>query len=333
MSMRRRSSQTGLTLVELMVSLALGLLLVLVATGMLTSARTSFHALDDDVHMQDAARFALDLIARSVRQAAFENWDSEQAPVVAHPELSPNVRGLNARRVSATSEGIATPLSSGVVNGSDVLAIRFFGAGPAATPGGWSGGDATMLNCAGFSVPAPDSQSEAEERRGWSIFYVARSTSGEPELYCKYRGTHAFAATAIVQGVESFQVLYGLDFDGDSIPDRFLHAAQIDALDSAISLAGRSSEQRQAELNRLSNWKRVVAVRVALLVRGRNASRADESVGHHDLFGPDYSELAAAVDPGVRIRESTLPAAERSRLRRVFSTTILLRNRSAGSAA
>lgn len=326
--------QAGLTLVELMVSLALGLLLVLVATGMLVSTKSSFTTQDDDIQLHDSARFALDLIARSVRQAAYENWDAEQAPIVTTATLSPNLRGLNAARVTATSVGIATPVTSGVVNGSDVLAVRFFGSGAPASPGDWTGGDGTMLNCAGYSVPAAPSQDEAEERRGWSIFFVARpSGGGDPELYCKYRGKTSFAATALVQGVESFQVLYGLDFDRDSMPDQFLHAGQIDALDAALVLAGVPPAQQAAERNRLSNWKRVVAVRVALLVRGTGNGRIDTAATRHDLFGPDYSDIAAAQDPGVRILESGIAAGERNRMRRVFSTTIHLRNRSGGSAS
>lgn len=330
---RRARRERGLTLVELMVSMVLGLLLVLVATGMLVSAKSSFATQDDDVRLHDSARFALELIARAVRQAAYENWDAEHGPVLAAASLSPNIGGWNASRVSASSPGITERLTSSVINGSDVLAVRYFGSGAADSAEAWTGGDGTILNCAGYSVPAPPTQEHAEERRGWSIFYVARSDAGELELYCKYRGEKAFTATALAQGVESFQVLYGLDLDGDSVPDQFLHAGQVRALDDAISMAGVPPAEQLAQRNRLSNWKRVVAVRVALLVRGSSPSRPDAITGQHDLFGAAYSTAAAAADPGVRILESGLPVAERNRMRRVFSTTIHLRNRSRGTGS
>jgi type IV pilus assembly protein PilW len=46
----------GLTLVELMVSLALGLLVVLVATGLLLSTRTGYLTQDDEIQLHDSAR-------------------------------------------------------------------------------------------------------------------------------------------------------------------------------------------------------------------------------------------------------------------------------------
>ncbi|HVL76105.1 MAG TPA: PilW family protein, partial [Noviherbaspirillum sp.] len=310
---------------------------VLVTTGLLLSTRSSFLTQDDDIHLHDSARFAFELIARSVRQAAYENWDTDEAPVLAADDLTPNIRGLNARRLSASTAGGVDPLaaSGSPVNGSDVLAVRFFGSGPPATPGAWTGGDGTVLNCAGASVPTVQSLDEAEERRGWSIFYVARSASNanEPELYCKYRGPGAYAATAIVPGVESFQVLYGVDIDGDGMPERYLHAGQVDALDDALVLTGASPAEQAADLRRRTHWKRIATVRIALLVRGANPARADLPGTRYDLFGADYSLAAGGADPGVRIEESAIAAGERNRMRRVFSTTIQLRNRSAGSGA
>src|SRR5690606_32999841 len=129
---------------------------------------------DDEIQLQDGGRYALETVARAVRQAAYENWDASEAPIVATAAMAPNIVGLNASRVKATSKGIdgATSDKKEVINGSDVLALRFFGSGPAPD------GDGTMSNCAGFSVPAPASQDEADGARGWSIFYVGKETDG-----------------------------------------------------------------------------------------------------------------------------------------------------------
>lgn len=304
----------GLTLVELMVSLALGLLIVLVSTGLLLSTRTAYLTQDDEIQLQDGARYALETVARAVRQAAYENWDADTAPIVASAAMSPNIVGLNAQRVKATSKGLDGAVSGKkeVVNGSDVLAVRFFGAGAAPD------GDGTMLNCAGFPVPAPANQEQADEARGWSVFYVAEGSDGQRSLYCKYLGKKKSAtsepnwtAQPIVSGVESFQVLYGIDNDDDGMPDRYARAADLD--DTGF-------------------WRKVAVVRIALLMQGAHAVRADAPSQVYDLFGAAYSDKFAAADPGVRIRESELPAEQRGRRRAVFATTVQLRNRVAGGA-
>lgn len=319
------SKAGGVTLIELMISMALGLLVVLVATGLLLSTRTGYLSQDDDTQLHDSGRYALDLIARSLRQAAYENWDSATAPIIATETMSANIAGLNAARL--TSNGVALEkLGKPVINGSDVLAVRFFGSG---TPDA----DGTVLNCAGFAVAAPGSQETASDERGWSIFYVAKAGSGDLELYCKYKGAKAWTAAAIVRGVESFQVLYGVDIDADGLSDRYMHAGAIDKLDDGLVLEGADAAAKALDFNRKTFWKKVLVVRIALVIRGNHALRADTTDRVHDLFGADYSDAFASTDPGVRLRESALAASERNRARRLFSTTIQLRNRTAGGGA
>ncbi len=318
--------QTGLTLVELMISLTLGLLVAMAATALLVSSKAGYAAQDDGTRIQDTGRYAIESIARAVRQAAYENWDRGEAPIVADPVFSANITGLDARSLKENSDGMISPLTTSV-NGSDVLAVRFFGVG------GGANGDGTILNCAGFGVGAPNSQSTADEERGWSIFYVAVDSSGEPELRCKYRGKNGWTADGIARGVESFQVLYGLDTDADGLPNQFLSAAAINDMDDALVLAGEDAAAKARDKNRKTFWKKVVVVRAALLVRGSQKVRSDALNMEYDLFGKDYSDAHATADKGARIKEAELPAAVRNRLRKVFAVTIQLRNQAAGGAA
>lgn len=321
--------EAGLTLVELMVSITLGLLVVMVATALLLSSKSGYTTQDDATRLQETGRYALESITRAVRQTAYENWDREQAPIVLAAGMSANLAGLDARRLNEEPSGIESPVTPSI-NGSDVLAVRFFGTGS-------GDGDGTILNCAGFSVAAPG-QDAAEEGRGWSIFYVAES-NGEPELRCKYQGKNqgknmgksSWKSDAIVRGVESFQVLYGVDTDADSLPNRFLTATEINALDDALTLEGADAAAKKIDKNRKTNWKKVVVVKIALLVRGSQNIRTDALVAQHDLFGKDYGDANSSTDSGTRIKEDALPLAVRNRLRKVFTATIQLRNQSAGS--
>lgn len=304
--------------------MAVGMFIVLAATALLVSTKSGYIAQADSAQVQDTGRFAMEIIARSVRQAAYTNWDPMDGPVFDEDFIDPAIFGMDAKSLKSRANGIASPVAKSI-NGSDVLAIRFFGAG--------NGGndDGTMINCAGFGVGASTSTATAGDDRGWSIFYVAEDSTGEPELYCKYRGNEGWTSQAIARGVESFQVLYGLDTDDDGAPNRLLNAAAIDALDNRLILEGHSAAERATDRKRKSHWRKVVAIKAALLLRGAQVTGDEKLPDKYELFGRDYADTNAAIDPGVRIIESDLPKATRRRERRIFTTTVHLRKRSAGS--
>lgn len=310
----------GMSLVELLVALSLGALLMLAASSMLLAASGSYGDQSASARLDDNGRYALDTIARAVRQTAYVNWDSSAAPVAHAAHDSANIAGLDAHSLGKNSEGISGALP-GALHGSDVLALRYYGAGKE------EGGDGSVLNCAGFGVGAAQTQAQ----RGWSIFYVAQGADGEGELRCKYRGANGWGADAIIRGVDGFQVLYGLDTDmpPDGVANRYVNASALDACDAALVLVGADAATRQRDLHRRTHWKRVAGVRVALLLHGE-AGQADKMAdlgpAQFDLFGQAYAEAHGAGDTGVRIARTALPAATRSRLRQLVQTSIMLRN-------
>ncbi len=301
--------QRGVTVVELMIALTLGMLLVLVATSLLVVSNAGFVAQAEAASVDDAGRFALAIIERAARQTAFVDWEHESAAVGVDPAAPPAVRGLDAASLSSDSAGIDNPRPP-AVNGSDVLALRFSGSGPGQ-------GDGSATTCAGFSVGAGQD--------GWSIFYVGIGPGGDPELRCKFRGANNWSAEAVVGGVDSFQVLYGLDTDAapDGTPNRYLSATEINALDEALIVVGANAQERQRERQRRSCWKRVASIKVALLVHGARQSRQVGGPPLYTLFGSSYSDSA---DSGTRVARSAMPPALQQRERRMFSATIALRN-------
>jgi len=301
-----RVSQAGLTLVEMMVAMAIGLAVVLAAARLLGLANHAYAAQVEAAALDDAGRYALDIVGRAVRQAA--HADPLELDLSAPVDVLPaRLAGLDARSLGSSTAGIATPLAA-VANGSDVLAVRFPGAG------GGTNGDGSVLNCAGFAVPSFE--------EGWSIFYVAKNGDGEPELRCKYRGSGggSWSADAVVAGVDSFQVLYGIDTDTprDGAANRYLNADAIQTLDAAY--AGLPAQ----ELNQRTWWKRVVSVRVALLLHGARTTRHGVANTEFQLFGPLHAAEAAAGDTGTVVREDALPDQLRRRERRLFSMTVAL---------
>jgi type IV pilus assembly protein PilW len=298
------SNQHGLGLAELLVALAVGSLLLLMGAVMLVSANSAYTAHADGAAIEDGGRLALDLIGRAVRQAAFVDWErTSDGDGAGSP---PQVLGRDALALPRNSPGI-DGATADAVNGSDVLALRFRGA---------RGG---AVDCAGFEV--------GQGEDGWSIFHVGRNAAGDGELRCKYRGGAGWGSDAIVDGVDTFQVLYGLDTDvpPDGVPNEFVSASVIEQRDAALVLSGVDDAARQRDLQRRTHWKRVAAVRIALLLHGAGSTGArDPAV--FDVFGPGYSARFASEDTGVQIEEAPMPATLRLRERRLFTATILLRN-------
>jgi type IV pilus assembly protein PilW len=300
---RRRARAGGMTLAELMVALAVGLGIVLMAGRLLLLANGAYAAQVESSAVDDGGRVAIDVVRRAVHQAGSVDIDTLAA--AAADTASARLAGLDARTLARATPGITDPLP-GAVNGSDVLAVRFpgAGAGPA--------GDGSVVDCAGFPVAAGE--------EGWSIFYVARNAEGEAELRCKYRGAAHWSADALVSGVDGFQVLYGVDTDDppDGVANRYLSAAAVAALDDA--LAGSS----EAEFNRRTHWKRVVAVRVGLLLHGSRPTRSEPGNVRHDLLGAAYAQAAGAGDPGSSLDEARMSPDLRRRERRLFTFTVAL---------
>ncbi len=288
--------QRGLTLVELMVALTMGLGIVLMAGRLLVLANGAYAAQAESAGVEDGGRFAIDLIGRAVRQAGAIDPDTVADP--AADSAPARLAGLDARTLSRATAGIDDALPA-AVNGSDVLAVRFPGDGSAA-------------DCAGFPVAAGD--------EGWSIFYVARNGAGEAELRCKYRGAAHWGADAVVSGVDGFQVLYGVDTDDppDGVANRYVNATAIDALDAGFT--GLPT----AEFNRRTHWKRVIGVRVGLLLHGSRSTRTEPGSAHFDLLGAGYADAAGADDAGSSLDEARMTQVLRRRERRLFTFTVAL---------
>lgn len=314
---QRRTQQSGLTLVELMIALTLGLFVVLSASLLLLSSKGAYQIQDESTRLHETGRYALELLALAVHQSGYQHWEGGSARINADMSTSePAILGLDGHTLKSAGEGIEGAIAKSF-NASDVLAVRFLGSGK----GGVA--DGTVLNCAGFAVPE---QSKSEPDRGWSIFYVATDAEGEPELRCKYRGKNAWNSEAVARGVESFQVLYGVDTDMDGILNRFMTAKEIDRLDQALVLEGANAVERMLDKNRKTAWKKIHAVQVSLLIRSGTGVRSGGESQRFDLFGQNYADDFSETDPGSSILEADLPVVEQGRIRKVFRTSVYLRN-------
>lgn len=284
--------QQGLALAEVLVAMALGLLVALAAASLLNASSSDFLHNGANTRIDDNGRFALAIIGQALRQAGYPGEpDGAAAPM---PPLA--VEGRDAASVASNVDGLGDVQPS--INGSDALAIRY---APAAIAGAEGGG--AMLNCAGF--PADPGE------WAWSIFYIARASDGIAELRCKYKGENGWGSDAVVRGVDALHVLYGVDTSTprDNIPNLYLTASGIDALDATLPASERAMRP---------HWRRVTSVRIALLLHGERGSRPGGHLGSY--------ELLPGTDPAASIDEASLPEPMQHRARRLFTATVALRN-------
>lgn len=286
--------QDGLAVSEILVAMALSLLVVLAAASLLHAANGDFLHNGANTRIDDNGRFALAIIGQALRQAGYPGEPGE--PDAASPvgPLSPlPIEGRDAASVASNANGLGLPLPA--INGSDALAIRY---APGAIAGAGPAGSA-MLNCAGFPANAGE--------WAWSIFYVAEASDGVAELRCKYKGQHGWGDDAVIRGVDAFQVLYGIDTDTprDNVPNLYLSASAIDARDAALPAAEQAMRP---------TWRRVTAVRLALLLHGERGSRLGNQLSSYELL------------PGERLDEARLPPPMQRRARHLFTVTVALRN-------
>ena len=87
--MDRARRQQGLSLVELMVALLIGLILLAGVFQIYLSGRQSAHAQEDLARMQENGRYAMDLITRDLRRAGYWGGNADVGQITGNPGPEP----------------------------------------------------------------------------------------------------------------------------------------------------------------------------------------------------------------------------------------------------
>lgn len=273
---RMQRPAPGFTLVELLVALVLGLGTITLAGTGLHLARQGMLLIDQSTQLQDSERLARDVITQLVQQAGFglvTDDPADQEPVVFgwdhavyrkpdHSALSliQNIRSSTHPAACSTLE------DSACLQDSDILAIR-------------TGSSPGLTHCGGGTAPV----------HSLSLLYVKRSDNDTSGLNCAYldAGGKWMPPVPLIEGVESLQVLYGLQSADNTSThvQQWAHAA-------AMEVAGNAAATR-------SNWRRVRTVRIALLLRSTSRLPSSGPLIWHP-FGEPYAN-AAPSDTGARL--------------------------------
>ncbi|MCW8174508.1 PilW family protein [Verminephrobacter aporrectodeae] len=329
LSSGHRQAAAGMTLIELLVAMALGLLITLAATAALLVARQGFTAVDAGSQLQDNGRFLRSIVQRLVAQAGYRDlrFISEMAQKSnAGALLAPDVFGLNnSSRASGNAWNQGTARTAGEVGyGSDILVLRYQSSSRTADA---AVSDRTMIDCAGVAATAAPT---AAGDKLLSIFHVGVGSDGEPALMCTRLGTGstAYDTQPLLSGVENLQLLYGVDgiapgntavpsaSTADSVPERYLRADQ-------LTVSGNDQAT-------YANWRRVRSIRVGVVLRASPGSAIDQS--SQTFYPLGISKGSAGGAKGSAFADNAndsgtvyTPVAD-GRLRQAITFTVHLRN-------
>jgi len=286
-SPKTRMTQRGFSLIELMVACTIGLILTMLIGQIFINSRAVFASTDNLGRLQENARYALLLLSRELRQTTYKSDPRAPRNVVF---ALPTLTGTDGGTTGTPASGVP-----------DILTVRFQGSGD-----GLGTADGTIQDCIGTKIDS-----------GVTVvntFFIMNdpNNSNEPTLYCTTEVppvgctittcapcTAATTCFPLVPGVENMQVTYGEDKIG-APPATLSPDGSIDRFVTADPTTG------------VAVWDNVLSVRVSLLMR--TADRvANAPIPSSTAYSMSGTNVYA---PG-----------NDTRLRRVFTTVVGLRNR------
>jgi type IV pilus assembly protein PilW len=216
-----RYPQSGHTLLELSISVALGLLIVLATISLYRGQRFAYDHATETTRLRDAASTALDLIGQQVQMAGF-------VPAGAgHADESPPLFGCSSGRPTGSD---AAPVCETLASRSDGIVVRY----AADTISTWPSSSGLPTDCLG--------QISAGEWIVNRYYAKASSSTVEPELYCEGSGKPG-TGQPLVEGIERIKFGYWLkdaSFSVDAAAISEDHWPLVVAVDVCVLVRGDS---------------------------------------------------------------------------------------------
>jgi type IV pilus assembly protein PilW len=315
----------GLTLIEMMVSITIGLLIMVAIVAIYSGSLGASRTAEAQGRMNEDAQAALTILTQQIRMAgANPKQPNRTAAFPRNPVFTVGttyaLRGCDGTFANINSAAYTTPQSlatcgTSTLPDSLVLSyeadlfntVRTSGATPVSTDCLGSGlttvsGTATVVSGPGTTSVQAVTYTVADNR-----FYIGTSTVvTSPSLYCK--GSATTNQQPLVENIEDLQFTYGTApaVAGTATVAGYLTAQQVETdtnVDSTgIALSTLATSQ--------ARWDRVTTVRICVLVR---------------------SELPVATAGADSVKyincDGNLTTPSDQRLRKAYYTTVVLRNR------
>ena len=252
--------QTGLTLIELMVALAIGSFLIIGAIQIYNQSRQAFVVNESIARVQETAQFAMDTIEADLRMAS--NWGRNSRGLAVEGRSlvgDANPTGLTvplptcgdawafdlARPIDGSDNGytLACAASGGSAGNSDVITVRRASVQPVAPEAGRLQIQSTRIQGELFETdaipaafqpitnhPITGVPSSGTHNLMVNSYYVSPTSTlipGVPTLRRKTLTVESVAPVIedqeVAPGVENIQLQLGIDVDEDNTVDRYVN--------------------------------------------------------------------------------------------------------------
>lgn len=297
-------SQRGLTLIELMIAIVLGLFLTAGLIQLFVNSNQSYRVQENLSRLQENGRFAMEFMSRDLRSAGY--WGCIKDPTIIKNISSPDFNHFTDAVLGTNDDGL---------NGSDSITIsgaassKIFVEDPTSTTSlkvtddsGLSKNNVVLVSDGCFdgdivkitNDPKQDNDNLTLDPALSKLYEIKTQvfqarvvtysiSDGQNKLPALFRSVNG-VNNELIEGIENMQILYGEDTDnlGDpdyGSPNYYVPANEVD---------GGSG-----------HMDKVVSIRISL--------------------------VAATLDDNLAIKDTDPPTDRR--IRRVFTSTIALRNR------
>lgn len=290
--MEARSSQLGLSLVELMVAMVIGLFLTLGVFTMFSMSSGNVTNTSQFNQLQENGRIALALMEPDLSQLGFfgDITGTELIPggntqidaaapgtdcvgAGANNATLPNNTASHFRRLWGFQQGDGNALAclNQVLDGTDVIQIKRLLGPDTANPTdanryyiGTTANEAVIFT---GNQATPTLQNGRFWEYQHHIYYLRNDANGVPVLHRRTLTAGGMNNDEqLVEGVENMQILYGFDNDGDDTADTYMPSQNVTNL------------MWDNEL-----FQRLVALRVFLLIRSIEADRSYTNASVYQL--------------------------------------------------
>ena len=244
--------QSGLTLVELMVSLTIGLILMGGMVHIFSTNKNAYRYNTSIAEVQNNGAYALEFVVNSIAQIGYvPRWDSYQDGVDYN---SDNLRNRNDMEVWAYGATLPLVGVEGGKSASDSMTIATF-ADPA---------DAAPVDCVGNPVVAPGAFVGPPGFGITNTLAITTNKSGVSALTCN--------GVEVAAGIENMQILYGVDTANLAVAPQYAFDGMVDQY-----LAFNEIVAPNTPLN-------ILSVRVSLLVASNDQARSADNTKTNNLL-------------------------------------------------
>ncbi len=300
----------GYSLIEFMIAIAISLIILLAVAIAWQSGFRTQQSQTDVSRLNETIRFSIDLLSREIKQAGLINTSSTnlvENNFCATTAVGSAIAGINdPATIDPTAAGMTlSGATVTVLNKSDAIRVRYYGED--ATAGTGTASTEVSYDCLGNLVTAGALVEDT--------LYVAADPANhnEPALWCHTNNANAANPTLpMVNGVESMQILYGVDTDADGIINQYV----------------------PWQLIPTANQDLILSVKVSIVARSANPVSLDTTPKTFYHFGGAPTNTAGAIgstsnytDPTGGAPGTTFVAPNDRRLRLPpMSTEISIRN-------